>query len=208
LSCVFIAFDADARPRLIGHFLSPQWTEECQQVILKQVEGSFSASNQGATDRNKIRRSQQTARKARSAKFLIDTPFTAVRGIDAHQPAHPVVFMLLIAPNGAMQGYVSVAIIGLLARARIPVVAIVRLVAPISMPHSLKFLWSSNRLHRPIPDLRHRRQQTTRTYDHCAASRLYQNHHTGAPTHPIAVMLEIGAQNEITGACKFADAHR
>jgi hypothetical protein len=116
--------------------------------------------------------------------------------------------MLLIAPDGAMQGYISVAIIGLPARARIRVVAIVRLVASISMPHSLKFLWSPNRLHRPIPDPRHRRQQTTRTCDHRAASRLYRNHHTGAPTHPMAVMLDIGAQNEIIGARKFADAHR
>jgi len=69
-------------------------------------------------------------------------PLTAVRGIDAYRPAHPVAFKLLIAPNGAMQGYVSVAIIGLLARAGLRVVAIARRVASNSMRHSLRFLWS------------------------------------------------------------------
>lgn len=50
--------------------------------------------------------------------------------------------MVLITPFGAMQGYVSVAIAYLLAKAGLPVVAIAGLIGSISIPHSVKFLWA------------------------------------------------------------------
>ncbi|MFI4891290.1 MAG: MFS transporter [Steroidobacterales bacterium] len=65
-----------------------------------------------------------------------------IHDMAAPRPAHPVVYMLLVAPFGAMQGYVTVAIAYLLAREGLPVVAIAGLVGSISIPHSLKFLWA------------------------------------------------------------------
>ncbi|HTQ01522.1 MAG TPA: MFS transporter [Casimicrobiaceae bacterium] len=57
-------------------------------------------------------------------------------------PAHPVVFMILIAPFGVMGGYLTVAIAYLLAQAGLTVAEVAALVAASFIPQTWKFLWA------------------------------------------------------------------
>lgn len=55
---------------------------------------------------------------------------------------HPIVFMFLFLPYGAMTGYVSVTIAFLLTKAGIPLVNVAPIVAITLLPNILKFLWA------------------------------------------------------------------
>jgi PAT family beta-lactamase induction signal transducer AmpG len=62
--------------------------------------------------------------------------------LPAPRPAHPVVFMVLITPFGAMAGYLTVAIAYLLSHAGLPVDEVAELVAASFIPQTWKFLWA------------------------------------------------------------------
>ena len=55
---------------------------------------------------------------------------------------HPIVFMFLIVPFGAMSGYLTVAIAYLLTKAGVGVEDVAGLVAASYVPHTWKFLWA------------------------------------------------------------------
>lgn len=57
-------------------------------------------------------------------------------------PAHPAVFMALIAPFGVTSGYLSVAIVYLLTQAGVAVDQVAALVAVTFLPQTWKFLWA------------------------------------------------------------------
>ena len=61
--------------------------------------------------------------------------------------AHPMVFLVLILPFGAMSGYLTVAVAYLLSKAGVGVEQIAELVAVSFIPQTWKFLWA------PIADI-------------------------------------------------------
>jgi PAT family beta-lactamase induction signal transducer AmpG len=58
------------------------------------------------------------------------------------RPTHPIVFLFLIAPFGAMSGYLTVAVAYLLSQAGLGVEQIAEVVALSYVPHTWKFLWA------------------------------------------------------------------
>jgi MFS family permease len=60
----------------------------------------------------------------------------------AAQPAHPIVFLFLIVPFGAMSGYLTVAVAYLLSQAGLSVEQVAAVVAVSYVPHTWKFLWA------------------------------------------------------------------
>lgn len=60
---------------------------------------------------------------------------------DAHR-AHPIVFLVLILPFGAMGGYLTVAVAYLLTKAGVSVEQIAELIAVSFIPQTWKFLWA------------------------------------------------------------------
>jgi PAT family beta-lactamase induction signal transducer AmpG len=57
-------------------------------------------------------------------------------------PAHPIVFLFLIAPFGAMSGYLTVAVAYLLSQAGLSVEQIAEVIAVSYLPQTWKFLWA------------------------------------------------------------------
>src|SRR5580765_276025 len=60
----------------------------------------------------------------------------------AVKSTHPIVFMFLFAPFGAMSGYLTVAIAYLLTQSGVSVEEVAGLIALSYVPHSWKFLWA------------------------------------------------------------------
>src|SRR5712691_445659 len=64
------------------------------------------------------------------------------RGERGRHAPHPVVFLILILPFGAMSGYLTVAVVYLLTQAGVGIEQSAELVALSYVPHTWKFLWA------------------------------------------------------------------
>src|SRR6185295_15913157 len=64
------------------------------------------------------------------------------RGMSDPRRAHPIVFLVLILPFGAMSGYLTVAVAYLLTKSGVSVEQVAELVAVSFIPQTWKFLWA------------------------------------------------------------------
>src|SRR5258708_19088536 len=69
-------------------------------------------------------------------------PMMRERGEGGRHAPHPVGFLILILPFGAMSGYLTVAVVYLLTQAGVGIEQSAELVALSYGPHTLKFLWA------------------------------------------------------------------
>jgi MFS transporter, PAT family, beta-lactamase induction signal transducer AmpG len=82
-----------------------------------------------------------------SSAMSIDHPGKAARH------SHPIVFLFLNIPFGAMSGFLTVTVAYLLSRAGVPASSIAELIAISYLPHTWKFLWA------PVVDTTLKRKQ-------------------------------------------------
>src|SRR6266536_457089 len=76
------------------------------------------------------------------AAHALSPPMMHDRGERGRHAPHPVVFLILILPFGAMSGYLTVAVVYLLTQTGVGIEQSAELVALSYVPHTWKFLWA------------------------------------------------------------------